>query len=1324
PESTAAAYITQSYLSNLEVQAFAQDDAGYMWIATQGGLYRYNGYDFRYYYSDPQDSMALSSSHVYDLRFDPADGCLWIANENVLVRLSTADNTVVKYPSPFGMAHYGLLERDGLLVAYGSSGVTVLDKREGLSRHVYDPGRFVKAAAFDSGGGLWLGMEETGILLRLAPDFTESAHVVLPRTTTFTCCRSFDDGNIWFGTRQGLTVLDAANNRLVELPLAGSARDTLDGLDITTIELISGNTVLIGTLDRGIYLYDTEDRTLVHSSATTHFGDLRSPYIRGSFTDRAGNVWVGTSNSGFHLEATYRRQFNPDGRLTDLVADRLVKGVAEDGAGRLWIVARYGGMVCYDPAARSAVPYRGGRFVGAGSPLLRDVRAVFCDSSDRLWCGYPWGYAVFDVEREGLVLRLTETRQSEVVCFEEDVLGRVWIGTDRDGVTILSRDLEKERDYAPRDLVRSNVTRILRLSTGMMLVASFADNVFIVDPVSMRETRLASDGELSDRLRTAVTLFEDSRGNIWIGTYNNGLLRFDTADKSLRGFSMGSGLPSNDVVSIEEDSDGRLWMGTSNGISLFDPEADRFVNFYVNDGTGGDQYYEKAVYKARDGRIYFGAIHGLTHFVPSEIRHDHVPLTVVLDKLSIFKRSQEPGERRTRPLPPGGEVRLRSSDNMFSIEFSALEYNSPEKIDYAYMLEGFDSEWNYVGKQCRATYSRVPPGHYTFRVRASNGNNIWGDASTAIGLSIIPSFWQTGWAKFLYVLITVGVVYLISRFYIGLKLSKEKMIFAEREYEKEKTLSDMRIKFFTNISHELKTPLTLIYSPINELLHDGGVNDPRKTLYYLSLVQNNVSRLIRLIDQLLDFERLDNDTLSLKVAQCDIVPRLKTVTEGFCYYADEKNIRMHIDCPYDSLSLPVDADKLEKILINLISNALKYTPDNGNIWIEARATRYPDPSFRVEQTNIQYLQINVIDDGIGIPGEDLPMLFDRYRRFENRKSGGLSGTGIGLYYVKRLVEVHGGQIYARNRPQGGMVFCFIIPLEVANCEIVPNQSRGNIEIAPGIVPLREYEGETVSGAGNGGEPGADRPENRVLVVDDNTELRLFLKSAMQGRYDVVVAADGIEGYRKAEELVPDIVISDVMMPGRDGLDLCNCLKNNVDTSHIPVVLLTAKSEINDQIKGYAQGADMYIAKPFEVKLLFSIIDNLLLKHKRQKDQILQTTPVQTLAGVENLSPLDRKFLEKFYAFIEENLSDENLNVNVLSRNLDLSRTSLYRKIKALTGKSPNDFLRIYRLNRSAELIREGELMLNEIAERTGFGTHSHFSTCFKKQFGVSPRDFV
>lgn len=876
-------YITQSYLSNLEVNAFGQDEAGYIWIATQGGLYRYNGYDYRYYYSDPQDSLALSSNHVYDLLYDRERQCLWIANENVIVRISTTDNSIAKYPSLFGMAHYGLKNHKDNILAFGSAGINILDPADGTLVHTYDPGRPVKTLQTDSGGNIWLGMEDTNVLLCLGGDYSETGFVELPNSSTFTCSYYFDDRNIWFGTRQGIFILDAVDKSITELPFTPADREIAENLDITTLDFTSENTMTIGTLDKGIFLYDMEENRLVHSSSTEYFTGLVSPYVRCSFPDRAGNIWIGTSNNGFHIEAAYRKRFNPDRKLAGLTGDRLVKGITEDRYGRLWIAARYGGLICYDPQTKAELPYRGGRFVGTESRLLHGIRSLYCDSADRLWCGYPWGYAVFDIEPEGLVVRKTDNRPSEVVCFEEDVLGRIWIGTDQTGITIVSAGLDGEKEYSPCGNARTNITRIIRLSTGMMLAASFSDNVLIIDPVSMRETWLADGQELTPRLQTAVTLLEDSRGRIWIGTYNNGLLCYDPASKTLQAYSINTGLPSNDVVSIEEDPHGRLWMGTSNGISLYDLETGRFVNFYNNDGTGGDQYYEKAVFKAGDGMLFFGAIHGLTHFHPLEIDHDHAPLTVVLDILNTFNRGGITGEdgKRTAMLGSAENVRLRSSENLFSIEFAALEFISPEKIDYAYMLEGFDAEWNHVGKQRRATYSRVPPGDYVFRVRASNGNNIWSDEATALGISVIPSFWQTAWARLLYVLITAGVVYLIVRFFVRLRISKEKIIFTEKQYRQEKMLSDMRIKFFTNISHELKTPLTLIYSPINELLHEGGVAEPKKTLYYLSLVQNNVSRLIKLIDQLLDYERLDNDTLSLKVSQCDIVPYLQEITRGF-----------------------------------------------------------------------------------------------------------------------------------------------------------------------------------------------------------------------------------------------------------------------------------------------------------------------------------------------------------------------------------------------------------------------------------------------------------
>jgi one-component system sensor histidine kinase/response regulator len=563
------------------------------------------------------------------------------------------------------------------------------------------------------------------------------------------------------------------------------------------------------------------------------------------------------------------------------------------------------------------------------------------------------------------------------------------------------------------------------------------------------------------------------------------------------------------------------------------------------------------------------------------------------------------------------------------------------------------------------------------------------------------------------VLLIITAAYFVFKAHIDKKLTKEREAMIRSQQEQELKTAQNKIRFLTNVSQQLFTPLTLIYAPVNELLRrtrDSRDPVPTHDAYCLSEIERNSLRLIRLIEQQLDYEKLDQGQLTLQIGPSDIIPRIRNVINGFNRISGEKNIDIHLDCPYDSLVLPVDSDKLEKIAANLIGHTLRNIRPNATVWIELRVTVEPDSIFGLEGIHDKYLQINVIDNGSLLSEENLSHLFERYRRADKEEIQ--NEFGIDLHYVKKLTELHGGRVIARRRQTEGTVYSVILPADRYDKSSHPNSAPDSS--LPALNPPQppaedDREGKT--------------PDRTILVAVDDPELGLFLRTILMQSCRIVTATDGQQAYEKAEEIRPNLIVCD-LSPASRMFDLCRKMKGNDHTARIPVILLLSQTETDGQIAGYDSGADICLPKPFKAELLASIVENRLEK-ELQKEKISQTVAEEKPESPDrnDLHPLDQKFMEKLYKFIEENLSDQDLSVNTLGKNLGFGRTSFYRKIKQLTGQTPNDFLRIYRLNRSAELIREGQFPLNEIAEMTGFGTHSHFSTCFKKHFGISPRNF-
>lgn len=817
-----------------------------------------------------------------------------------------------------------------------------------------------------------------------------------------------------------------------------------------------------------------------------------------------------------------------------------------------------------------------------------------------------------------------------------------------------------------------------------------------------------------------ITIYEDDRGNLWFGTYGNGAVRYDKRDGIFTHFGPDSGLAGNDVLCILQDGNRDIWMSTASGLSVYNQRSGKFRNFYEYDGTGGDQFHEKAGLESRSGKLYFGGNHGVTYFRPEDLSAGNRKVDVILEDFLIMNRSAGIGGRKDvldEHISSTRRIILDHRQNAFSIDYVGIDYGSSHKLRYAYRLNGFDRDWNYVDHHRRASYSNLSPGRYVFEVMAQNSDGAWSDNPRSLEIVVRAAPWLSPVALLLYTVFALVVLYTGLRIYIRISMDRERLDLVERERKYEQEMNDMKIRFFANISHELRTPLSMVYGPVKKL-RTGTASDSEKP-YLLGLAEYNSEKLLRLADQLMDFSKLENDTLGLSVEAVDLGAFLKETAHIFGYYAREKGIRLDIDIPQGGSEVFVDPDKIDKITANLLSNAVKYTPDGGNVILNAA----------VNGTGAErQLRIEVLDDGRGMKDEDLDHLFTRYKRFADQYSARTTGKGIGLNYSKRLAEMHKGSLTARKREGGGMVFTLTVP--------AGRESYGPEEMAAdkGALPLTGTNPEILSASGRVPVHTADSlsgPRPAILVVEDNEELLSFLASLLSPEYRVLVATDGGKGLEICRKLAVDLVLSDVLMPNMNGYQLCSAIKENAELCHIPVVLLTAKTLDGDHLEGYNSGADAYLNKPFNPEVLTALIGNIFSNIRRRQQKISGTGVSDPVAqppapGQEGgfISPLDAKFLEKLYERLDTDISNSALNINMLSRELGFSRTSFYRKIKSLTGHSPNDFLRIYRLQKAAALLRTRRYSVNEIVDMTGFGTHSHFSLCFKNQFGMTPKDYM
>ena len=1320
--------VYRTTISNLHINSFAQDEQGFMWIATAKGLCRYDGYGFNIFSHDAGDANSIPSDNVMGLYVDAnkrmwvatGDGvCLYDIDRMRFDRFRTMSDT-----DPFIL---GMFEYKKQLYAYGLGGIYRIDEQHRQTIPVLKlEGREVWSVNVDSNNNIWCVCDKGEV-------YCFDGSMNLLRKFDFGwdnepyCATLVHPGKCMLvGTKRGLVEIDTETLNVVKEIYDFNG----NSLDVSCLTEMGGgkNIFILGTKNKGLVFFDLSTGKVVDSSNLKIRISPDSNDIRCLSFDNSGFLWVGSFDKGFYIGTHEDKVFNNESPLCDTLHSRFVTRIVDDKAGNLWVGTRYFGILRYDKASRKSTWFNSGNIPQLAKYKGNFVQSLLVDSNNRLWIGYEQSVVVADISGGSFKILRSFDSTGNVVTMAEDSKHRIWTGKSSGGITIYDADLQPLESFTPV-LGHNNITKIIRFDGDDMLFSAFGDNIYKININTLKTTVL--NQYYKNSWKNAVTLYKDNRGNVWIGTYGSGLLRYSIADGLLLSYKRNESFQSNDIIGITEDNAGRMWLSSSYGIYCMNQGSNRVQAFFSQDGVSGDQMHEKCVLKSRDGSLYFGGNGGLTEITPGNIKPAPVNIPVLLTDFRLFNHIvavDGSDNILDKVISRTDKIVLRHDQSVFSLDFTGLTYAVPPRLNYAYRLVGFDKEWNYVGAYNRASYSNLSSGEYEFEVMVQNKDGVWTQPKKLLKIRVLPSPWVHPAAICGYMVIAMVILFYSLKIYVRLKLGKERYAMAQKEIAREKQLAQMKMNFFTNISHELRTPLTMIYGPVKTLIANKGTTSGKEYSSLLALINSNVERLLRLVDQLLDFGHVTNDTLALKVSRNDCIQQLTSIINLYRLYVADKNITVDFDCPYDSLNIVYDPDKLDKIMNNLLFNASKYTPVGGHVVIRAEVVSDTE-GFNVDVDSPVFLKVSVEDDGIGLKVEQVETVFERFKRLvKGKPAEQIKGSGIGLNFVKHLVENHKGDIKAENCSEKGCKFTFVIPVD-DSAYSEEEHAFGDERKAEDELPEIAHK-EGTSNDGGGQEEGEEAGKNTILVVEDNEEVRKFLNDMLRlADYEVVLAVDGVDGLQKAVEIVPDVIISDVIMPNMDGYELCHQIKTNRDLCHIPVVLLTAKKLDSDQIEGYKQGADMYLAKPFNPDVLLSILSNMIQSSNRRKQFLMQhsgTTAVadETVEQEPDLSPLDKKFLNKLYDYIDSNISNSELNVNLLGRELGFSRTNFYRKVKALTGATPNDFLRVYRLNRAAELIKRREFTLSEISEMAGFGTQSHFSTSFKKYFGVSPKDYL
>ncbi|MDL2303859.1 response regulator [Bacteroides sp. OttesenSCG-928-D19] len=1313
-------YAITNDISNQQITGFAEDSFGHIWISTFRGLNKYNAQEYHQYFNS-DDSLSIPNNQVRSMLCD-SQKRLWVGTVSGICRYTDQDYWERVPNESNGQYVQQILEnRDGRLFLNLTVEVAVYVPQEDKFRtaipDLAGQGFFIIKCFIDGDNNLWVVNPYEIRCYNSTTLELKSSYETGGQYVQYAFLR--DNGELWLVSSNRLFILDTRRGEFMEKPEAIRRHPKLSAdVVIEYIHPYNSTSLLIYTQD-GFFLYNyVEDKVIYQNEVGFPFEPPKFK-VTTMFTDSQKNLWIGSFDQGFVTYYNYKERFNNNNYLRTFTENLSVVSLAMTHDNRLWINTSVDGVFVYDMNKEVIRPVDTSHLFPEKKYLLTQVRSIFVDDENKIWLSASAKIirCRYDEKNNKLIEEKTYWLPMVKSEMTQDRNGTIWAASHTDGIYALRREAQQFEEiklYTPSFTFTNALTT---LSSGEILVGSYPYNPRLINPDTWEIAEIDIYPHLKpNTMFIPVCFYEDSRKHIWIGTIGNGVLRYSPKTKEIEQIE---GVACTDVSAIMEDVQGNIWVSTLYGLSKYDRATNKFTNYFKADGIGGNQFNERATCRLDNGTIIFGGTHGLTFFDPFDVTFQRdIPL--LFEDLKIHNQLIRPfrSDCIDKSLIYNPLIRLQHHQNSFTISFTALDYSEFERVHYHYMMEGFDKFWIDARNNREAYYSNLPAGKYTFKVRITNNDKSIVEAENAIHIRVKPAPWATWWAYALYALVVLAICLIILRLYNRNRLHKLRVVQAELEKEQEQRLNKMNMSFFANVSHEFRTPLTVISGPVTQLCNNADITGESKQLLYI--VQRSVNRMLKLVNQLMDFNKLENDALKLRVKRTDIISELKRLIEVFVVNAANKGITLKTYGLEDSYLTWLDTDKMEKITSNLITNALKFTPTGGKIEIafdvisrDEAAGLFP---LTAKDTSMEYIKVSVSDSGPGIPEEKMESIFKRYYQLNEQSQGTYNwGTGIGLYYARQLVGLHHGYIKATNNPHAqGARFVYVLP--IGGNAYTPEEKDNEWKNQEEAFPLRTEEPYTLPHK----ETGKDLPS--ILVVDDDTEVVHYLKSLLAQQYNVTCRFDVDNAYKALKEEAHDLVLSDVVMPGASGFDLCRMIKEDIQLCHIPVVLITAKATVEDQVAGLDTGADAYVTKPFDPNYLLALIKSQLSNREKARKLLGQATKTEKIAD-NVLSPQDNTFMTSLYELMENELSNPELNITRMTEVLKISRTKFYYKVKGLTGENPNVFFKTYKLNRAAELLTEGKYNISEVADMTGFSTLSHFSSSFKKQFGESPSEY-
>ncbi len=1313
-------------LSNNHVVSIAQDKQGFLWFATEEGLNRFDGVMFKSYYKQEESAgmQSITGNELNCLLDDPVDSVLWIGTQRAgLNAYDYARDTFTTYKHREGDPESLITDditkivpaasHDGIWVCTYWQGIDYFDKPAGKFTHYNTHtvqglvSNQVWTVADGGNGWLYVGHVKHGFSIlslkeKKAKNFSNRPGDAnsLPGNEV-KCVYKDKNGNVWVGTNNGLALYNpqagnfiAFNDKISEL----SRR-------IYDIRQLEDNRLWIATESDGIVILDLsqplyQKTTRFHPVLIREGNDeygLSGSSIRCLFQDSFNNVWAGSWGGGINfigneppLFKSYR--YSPRPAEEDDLTGRTVLSICTDKEDNLWIGTDGNGINVFGNGKRVATYTGEGGFLNGNT-----VQCALCDSRGELWFGAFYGGITHcdpKKRRFGQILP-KEKAGTDVRSLYEDAEGNIWAGTS-EGVYII--DAERKTVKAHHERENNLVRCVLKDTEGQVWIGFFGGGLGLYDS-RLEEIKLF-DVKNGFPSNTVNDLYEDRQKRLWVAT-GEGLVCFSSlTDRNYKVYQRESGLANTHIQAIEEDGDGNIWMSTNKGISCLLNAGKSFHNYDHHDNLPMGNFNRGSSGRGTDGRFYFGSIDGLCHFHPETVLQNRQSPPAFITGIEITDPVSRAGNKQHNVTLNGRKnIKLTYMQNSFSIRFNILNYALVNRVEYAYMLEGLEDTWHTLTDPDGITFRNLPPGKYRFLVKTRMRNQLWSDEITSLDIRIEPPVWLSWWAKTAYALLALAVV--CSVFYAYKKrLDAETLYKLEKQsHRKEQELNNERLRFYTNITHELRTPLTLILGPLEDIRKNGSLS--AKDSQRISVIHQSATRLLNLINQILEFRKTETQNKKLCVSRGDIVAFIREVGLKYKELNRKTRIDIRIEAENERIVMYFDKEIIQIILDNLISNALKYT-EEGNITIGIRKTR---------RDGADHTDFWVSDTGYGIKPEAMPHIFDRYYQEEGRHQA--SGTGIGLSLVKSLVTLHQGQISAESKLNAGSLFRVSLLTDNNYPEALHADSQTEEERPEDPEELREQD-----------SPANDKPI--LLVVEDNPDICGYIAESLSESFEVKTAADGKAGRESALRYIPDIIVSDVMMPVMDGNEMCRELKRDMRTSHIPIILLTAKDSPKDKEEGYSVDADSYLTKPVSATLLLSRINNIIRSRRQLAKHFEAQAAVSYKSAVvaDSLKKLDNEFILKINRWIEENLDSEKLNIGYLADKMCMSHSTLYRKMKALTGLSINEYIRKVRIHFAERFLLEGKYNISEIASKTGFNNLFYFRQCFKEEFGLIPSDYL